>query len=56
MGVQAFAQGRGRGGAGAATNDFYRFNYNEETMQPITYPSAPIATRCSVGLRPPTER
>ena len=46
----AWAQGgRGRGGAGA-TNDFYRFNYGEESMQPIVYPAQPIATQHEITL------
>jgi carboxypeptidase C (cathepsin A) len=46
---QAFAQGRGRGATGA-TNDFYRFNYNEESMQAINYPVEPIATQHQITL------
>src|ERR1039458_10440759 len=42
-GMGAFAQGRG--GRGGATNDFYRFNYNGEEMEPITYPAQPITTQ-----------
>ena len=42
-GVGAFAQGRG--GRGGATNDFYRFNYNGEEMEPIKYPAQPITTQ-----------
>ena len=44
----AFAQGRGA--AAAATNDFYRFNYNGEEMQPIHYPAEPIATQHQITL------
>ena len=45
----AFAQGRGRGGG--ATNDFYRFNYNEAGgMQPIHYPAEPIVTQHKITL------
>jgi carboxypeptidase C (cathepsin A) len=47
-GVGAFAQGRN--GAAAATNDFYRFNYNTEEMTPIKYPSEPIATQHKITL------
>ena len=47
-GVGAFAQGRG--GAPAAINDFYRFNYNSEEMQPIKYPAEPIATQHKITL------
>jgi carboxypeptidase C (cathepsin A) len=48
-GTQAFAQGRG--GAAAATNDFYRFNYTAgEEMQPIKYPAQPIATQHEITL------
>src|SRR5580700_11670034 len=46
--VGAFAQGRGRGGGG--TNDFYRFNYAEEGMQPIHYPAEPITTQHKITL------
>jgi len=50
LSVQAFAQGgRGRGATGA-TNDFYRFNYNAEEMQPINYPAQPIATKHQIAL------
>ena len=44
----AFGQGRGRGGEG--TNDFYRFNYGAERMDPITYPEKPIATQHQITL------
>jgi carboxypeptidase C (cathepsin A) len=46
--VGAFAQGRGRGGG--ATNDFYRFNYSEEGMQPIHYPAEPVTTPHKITL------
>ncbi len=36
--------------AAAATNDFYRFNYNGEEMQPIHYPAEPIATQHQIAL------
>ena len=49
MGVAAFAQGGGRGAAGA-TNDFYRFDYTLETMQPIEYPAQPISTQHQIAL------
>ncbi len=49
MGMNAFAQGRRGAGAGA-TNDFYRFNYGEEEMQPIKYPAEPIATQHQIAL------
>ncbi|HUA84828.1 MAG TPA: hypothetical protein VMB85_13275 [Bryobacteraceae bacterium] len=43
-----FAQGgRGRGGG---TNDFFRFQYNNEQMQPIEYPAKPIVTQHSITL------
>ncbi len=45
----AFGQG-GRGGAAAATNDFYRFNYTGEDMQPIKYPAQPIVTQHQITL------
>ena len=48
-GVGAFAQGRG--GRGGATNDFYRFNYSAEEMQPISYPAQPIATQHQIALQ-----
>jgi len=44
----AFAQGRG--GAAAATNDFYRFTYGQEEMQPINYPAEPIVSKHSITL------
>jgi len=46
--AQAFAQGRG--GAPAATNDFYRFNYDTEEMQPIQYPAEPVTTQHEIAL------
>src|SRR4051812_41381007 len=49
MAVSAFGQGRGRGAAGA-TNGFYRFDYAQEEMQPISYPSQPIATQHQIKL------
>ncbi len=50
MSCNAFAQG-GRGGAAAATNDFYRFNYTgSEEMQPIKYPAQPITTQHQITL------
>jgi carboxypeptidase C (cathepsin A) len=48
FGVQAFAQG-GRGPS-TATNDFYRFNYTGEDMQPIKYPAKPITTEHQITL------
>ena len=33
-----------------ATNDFYRFNYSPEEMQPIKYPAQPIATQHQITL------
>ena len=47
-GSAAFAQGRG--GAAAATSDFYRFNYDGEEMQPIHYPADPITTQHQITL------
>ena len=44
----AFAQG-GRGPS-TATNDFYRFNYTGEDMQPIKYPAAPITSQHEITL------
>ena len=49
LAVQAYAQG-GRGGQGGATNDFYRFNYNGEDMQPIKYPAQPITSQHQITL------
>ena len=49
MGVQCFAQGRGRGAVGA-TNGFYRFDYTQEEMQAISYPAEPIATQHQITL------
>jgi carboxypeptidase C (cathepsin A) len=45
--VGAFAQGRG---AGSAPNNFYRFNYSLEEMQPINYPAQPITTQHQITL------
>ena len=44
----AFAQGRG--GAAAATNGFYRYNYGVDEIQPIDYPTEPIATQHEIKL------
>jgi carboxypeptidase C (cathepsin A) len=49
MSIAAFAQG-GRGGAGGATNDFFRFNYGADRMNPIAYPTKPITTQHSITL------
>ena len=48
IGLGAFAQGRG--GAAQATNDFYRFNYDNDEMQPIKYPAQPITTQHKITL------
>jgi carboxypeptidase C (cathepsin A) len=48
MGVVMLAQGRG--GAGA-TNNFYRFNYALDEMQPIAYPAQPIVTQHQITLQ-----
>jgi len=48
-GVGAAAQGRA--GRGGATNDFYRFNYNGEEMEPIKYPAQPISTQHQITLQ-----
>ena len=53
MGVVALAQGRG--GAGA-TNNFYRFNYSLDEMQPIAYPAQPIVTQHQITLQRETIR
>ncbi|MBZ5497047.1 MAG: peptidase S10 [Acidobacteriia bacterium] len=47
MVVGAFAQGRG---AGSAPNNFFRFNYSLEEMQPINYPPQPITTQHQITL------
>ena len=47
MSAGLFAQGRG---AGAATNNFYRFNYSLDDMQPINYPAQPITTQHEIKL------
>jgi carboxypeptidase C (cathepsin A) len=44
------ALAQGRRGAAAATNDFFRFNYGQEEMQPIQYPPQPIATQHRITL------
>jgi carboxypeptidase C (cathepsin A) len=51
MVVGAFAQGRG---AGSAPNNFYRFNYSLDEMQPIDYPAKPITTRHQITLQKET--
>src|SRR5690348_14543692 len=43
-----FAQGRG--GAPGATNDFYRFVYNGDEMQPVAIPEHPIETKHTITL------
>ena len=43
----ALAQARG----GAAPNNFFRFNYALEEMQPIAYPAQPIATSHQIRLQ-----
>jgi carboxypeptidase C (cathepsin A) len=49
MSINVFGQGRGgRGGGG--TNDFFRFNYGAEEMQPIAYPAKPITTQHQITL------
>src|ERR1051325_4548594 len=52
--AEAFAQGRGRGGAAGATNGFYRFNYGAEEMQAINYPAEPITTQHQITLQKET--
>ncbi len=47
----AFGQGRG---AGSAPNNFYRFNYSLEEMQPINYPAEPITTHHQITLQKET--
>jgi carboxypeptidase C (cathepsin A) len=44
----AFAQGRG---AGSAPNNFFRFNYSLDEMQPIDYPDKPITSRHQITLQ-----
>jgi carboxypeptidase C (cathepsin A) len=51
MVVGAFAQGRG---AGSAANNFFRFNYSLEEMQPIEYPAQPITTQHQITLQKET--
>ena len=47
MSVGAVAQGRG----GGTPNNFYRFNYALEEMQPINYPAQPITTQHQITLQ-----
>jgi carboxypeptidase C (cathepsin A) len=47
LAVGAPAQQRGRT---AAANTFYRFNYNLEEMQPISYPEKPITTKHTITI------
>lgn len=49
LAVGAFAQGRG--GASSATNDFYRFLYTGDEMEPISYPAQPIETKHQITLQ-----
>jgi len=51
MGIGAFAQGRG---AASAPNNFYRFNYSLDEMQPIDYPEKPITTKHQITLQKET--
>jgi carboxypeptidase C (cathepsin A) len=51
MGAIAFAQGRGQG---SAVNNFYRFNYSLDEMQPIVYPEQPIVTKHQITLQKET--
>jgi carboxypeptidase C (cathepsin A) len=44
-GVVMLAQGRG-----GQANNFYRFNYSLEDMQPIDYPAQPITTKHQITL------
>ena len=53
LGVVALAQGRS---GPAATNSFYRFNYNLDEMQPIAYPPQPIVTQHQITLQRETIR
>ncbi len=46
-GIVLSAQGRG----GAAPNNFYRFNYTLDEMQPIDYPKQPIVTQHQITLQ-----
>ena len=48
LSVSASAQARG---GGAAPNNFYRFNYSLEEMQPIDYPARPITTQHQITLQ-----
>ena len=48
MGIGAFAQGRS---AASAPNNFYRFNYSLDEMQPIDYPEKPITTKHQIALQ-----
>jgi len=51
MVVGAFGQGRG---AGSSPNNFYRFNYSLDEMQPIDYPEKPITTKHQITLQKET--
>lgn len=41
---------QGRGGPASQSNDFFRFNYNAERMNPIVYPAKPITTQHSITV------
>ncbi len=51
MGAAAFAQGRG---GTSAPNNFYRYNYTLEEMQPIDYPAQPISTKHQITIQKQT--
>ncbi len=50
VGACSMAFGQGGRGPSTATNDFYRFNYTGEDMQPIKYPAAPITSQHEITL------
>ncbi|MGH9408469.1 MAG: hypothetical protein ACRD1V_03360, partial [Vicinamibacterales bacterium] len=49
-GTAAGLLAQGRGGAASATNDFYRFIYNGDEMEPITIPEHPIETKHTITV------
>lgn len=50
LAAAVFASAQQRGGT-ATPNNFFRFNYNLESMQPIVYPDKPIATKHTITIQ-----
>ena len=54
--VAALASGAPAQQRGGTPNNFFRFNYSLEEMQPIAYPAEPIATKHTINLRARSSR